>query len=295
MRRIPFLPLKSDRIKRIIHHYLALGDALVKFFPKMNFELDQSGFEIDAKEWLSLAFYLSINYFVIIFTSIFLIAIIVNTFLFKALIISFLSGIAFGFLVFFYMALYPKMIVSRKVKDLERNLPYALRHLLIRVRSGMPIYNAFVSVSKGNYGLLSEEFKNAIKEINTGKSEIDVFENMAKNNPSLYFRRILWQMVNALKTGADIGATLKEIVDNMIIEQRAEIKKYGSQMNPIALFYMIMVVIFPTLGIVFLLILTSFIGAMIDIHMLLIGILMFLFLVQFVFIGLIKSKRPIGI
>lgn len=58
---------------------------------------------------------------------------------------------------------------------------------------------------------------------------------------------------------------------------------------------MIMVVVFPTLGIVFLLVLTSFVGNMIDLHMVLIGVLMFLFVIQFVFIGMIKGKRPIGI
>jgi flagellar protein FlaJ len=295
MRRIPFIPVKSDKLKKIIHHYLGLGESLVKFFPKMDFELDQVEFEADAKEWLALAFYLFINYFVLIFAMVFMVAIVVKVVVFRALMISFFSGLGFGFIVFFYLILYPKLLVSRRVKNLERNLPYALRHLLIQVRSGMPLYNAFISISKGKYGLLSDEFRKAINEINTGKSEIDVLEEMTRNNPSLYLRRILWQIVNALKTGADIGTTLEEIVDNIILEQRAEIKRYGSQLNPIALFYMIMVVVFPTLGIVFLLILTSFVGTVMDLHIILIGVLMFLFLIQFMFIGMIKGKRPVGI
>jgi pilus assembly protein TadC len=118
---------------------------------------------------------------------------------------------------------------------------------------------------------------------------------LARQNPSLYFRRIMWQMVNALKSGADIGDTIKQIVDTLSEEQRIAIKKYGAQLNPLALMYMIFAVIFPTLGITFLLVVSSFIGIGIDIQYVLLGILGFLLMFQFMIIGLIKSRRPIGI
>jgi pilus assembly protein TadC len=143
--------------------------------------------------------------------------------------------------------------------------------------------------------MLSHEFKRAVNEINTGKSEIAALEMLARDNPSLYFRRVLWQMVNALKSGADIGQTMKQIVDNLSEEQRIAIKKYGAQLNPLALMYMIFCVIFPTLGITFLLVISSFIGIGFDLEYMLIGILVFLVMFQFMLIGLIKSRRPVGV
>lgn len=295
MKRLPFIPISGEKLEKIIRHYIGIGEGLIKFFPGMEFELEQAEFEIGAREWLALAFFLLVNYFSVIFGVVLGVALVLKIVFMKALLISILVGAGVGFAIFFYLIFYPKLLVARKMKDLESNLPHALRHMLIQVRSGMPLYSSLVSISKSDYGRLSTEFRRAIKEINTGKSEIEALETLARENPSLYFRRILWQLINAMKTGADIGVTLKEIVDSIIEDQRVKIKKYGAQLNPIALFYMITVVIFPTLGIVFLLVLTSFIGASFNLHLILMGVLAFLFIVQFVFIGMIKSKRPLGI
>ena len=196
---------------------------------------------------------------------------------------------------FMYVIFYPKLYVNRKINQIEKNLPYALHHLLIEVRSGIPLFNALVSISQSRYGILSEEIKKAVDDISTGKSEIGSLELLARRNPSLYFRRVLWQIVNSLKSGADIGNTIKQIVDNLAEEQRVAIKKYGSQLNPLTLMYMIFAVIFPTLGITFILVLSSFVGIGIDLQIVLIGIILFLLLFQFMIIGLIKSKRPVGV
>jgi flagellar protein FlaJ len=295
MKRVPFLPLPLEKIRRIIKHYIGLGESLKKFFPSLDFELSQSEFDVDSREWLSIAVYSFVNYFALLFSLILIVSIVSKIVIFKAILISFATGISVAFAVFIYLVFYPKLSVNRKVKQIEKNLASALRHLLIQVRSGMPLYNSLVSVSKNDYGLISQEFGKAIKEMNTGKSEIEALEDLARNNPSLYFRRIMWQIINALKTGADIGSTIKEVVNTIITEQRADIKKYGSELNPIALFYMLMVVIFPTLGIVFLIVLSSFIGATFNMKFVLMGILGYLFLIQFLFIGLIKSKRPVGV
>ena len=139
------------------------------------------------------------------------------------------------------------------------------------------------------------EIQKAVNEINTGKSEINALEKLARMNPSLYFRRVMWQIVNALKSGADIGATLDQIVISLASDQIIAIKKYGAQLNPLALMYMIFAVIFPTLGITFILVISSFLGLGISIDLVLVGILMFLFFFQFMMIGLIKTRRPVGV
>jgi pilus assembly protein TadC len=137
--------------------------------------------------------------------------------------------------------------------------------------------------------------RKVVNEINTGKSEAEALEKITRETPSLFFRRVMWQMINALKSGADIGLVMKEIVDNMAMEQRVAIKKYGATLNPLALMYMLFAVIFPTLGITFLLVLSSFTGAKFNLELVLMGILGVILLFQFMFIGLIKSRRPAGI
>jgi len=289
------MPVSEKKAKKITKHYLGWGEKIARLFPSLGLELEQIGYDFEARQWTSVALYSFLNYFSIMFSTIFIIAIAANVIFSMALLVSFLVGFAIAFASFTYITFYPKISISRNTRNVEKNLPHALHHLLIEVRSGMPLYNALISMSKGDYGALSKEFQKTVNEINTGKSEIESLEILARENNSIYFRRILWQIVNSMKSGADIGSTLKEIVDQTTAEQKADIKKYGTQLNSLALFYMIFVVIFPTLGIVFLLILGSFLGAVFNIQAIMMGILGFLVLIQFVFIGLIKGKRPVGV
>jgi archaeal flagellar protein FlaJ len=293
--RIPFLPFSPTKAKVIARHYLGWGEKVESVFHRLPWELEQARLDFEAREWAAIAFYSMIMYFFVVFDALFIILLIAKVQMNTALALSMLTGMGFSMGVFMFQIFYPKLYVSRKIKEVERNLPYVLHHLLIHIRSGVPLFNALVSVAKSNYGVLSKEFQHTITEINTGKSEVAALEMLARENPSIYLRRVMWQIVNAMKSGADIGVTLKEIVDNMMEEEKTDIKKYGSELNPMALFYMMLVVIFPTLGIIFLLVLFSFVGAAMNLELIMIGILLFVIIFQFMFIGMIKSKRPVGI
>jgi len=293
--KVPFLPISKERSKAISRHYMGIGERLERLFPGLRFSLEQAEFRIDHREWISLGLYCALIYFSIVFSAMLTIFTVARMDALRALSLSGLSGMGVGFAVFFYFGTYPKLYVSRRVKAIERHLPHALRQLLIQVRSGMPLYNAVVSVSRRNYGQLSEEFRAVVKEIDTGRSEMDALDGMARRNPSLHLRRIMWQITNSMRTGADIGATLKEIVDTIMEEEKVEIKNYGATLNPLALFYMMAVVIFPTLGIVFLLVMSSFVGMALDLRLILSGILAFILLFQVMFIGIVKTRRPSGI
>jgi flagellar protein FlaJ len=294
-KRIPLLPFPIDKAMKISRRFLGIGETLSHMFPGTAFHLEQAGYDFDEREWMAMAFFTAMFYFVVLSGPLALLTITAKIDPIRGIGISLLVGFVLGFVSLVYLAMYPKLSVTRKVNQIEKYLPFGLHHLLIEVRSGVPLYNSLVSIAQGNYGTFSSEMKRAVNEINTGKSEISALEMLARENPSLYFRRVIWQMVNALKSGADIGQTIKQIVDNLSEEQRISIKKYGAQLNPLALMYMIFCVIFPTLGITFLLVISSFIGIGFDVQYLLLGILAFLMMFQFMLIGLIKSRRPVGI
>jgi len=295
VKRIPFLPLSPEKALKTSRHFLGIGESLSKFFPGIGWHLQQAEINLEEREWLSIAFYVFLFYTILLFSGLFVIFLAAKIALPTAFGFSFVIGFGLGIVQLVYLANYPKLVSRRNIHDIDANLPAALHHLLVHVRSGVPLFNSLVSVAATNYGTLSREFQRAINEIETGKSETAALEMLARNNPSLHFRRIMWQMINSMKSGVDIGQTLKEIVNSIAAEQKVAIKKYGSELNPLALFYMMLVVIFPTLGIVFLLVLTSFVGTGLNIEFVLIGILIFLFLVQFMFVGLMKNKRPVGV
>ncbi|HJW96684.1 MAG TPA: type II secretion system F family protein [archaeon] len=295
MKRIPVIPVPMEKALGATKHLLNWGEFFSNLFPGLAFELEQSEFKFEPREWVALALFTGMFYFSILFTGLFTVLISIRIEFTRMVLVTLGASSVLALVGFMYVIFYPKLYVNRKINQIEKNLPYALHHLLIEVRSGIPLFNALVSISQSRYGILSEEIKKAVDDISTGKSEIGSLELLARRNPSLYFRRVLWQIVNSLKSGADIGNTIKQIVDNLAEEQRVAIKKYGSQLNPLTLMYMIFAVIFPTLGITFILVLSSFVGIGIDLQIVLIGIILFLLLFQFMIIGLIKSKRPVGV
>jgi len=295
MKRVPLIPFPLEKITRVSRFFLGFGDMFSGLFPSLDWSLQQSDIKMESREWISVSLFSATFYFILLFGLMSGITSAAGMMGPQAIGVSFLVGFSIAGASFFYINMYPKLLSKKKIRNLNENLPYALHHLLIQVRSGVPLFNCLVSISKSGYGELSNEFKNAVNEINTGKSEIESMETLARENPSLYFRRVMWQLVNALKSGADIGLTIKEIVDKLAVEQTMAIKKYGAQLNTIAMLYMVFCVIMPTMGITFLLVLGSFIGLSINMEYILLGILGFLVLFQFMLIGMIKAKRPVGI
>ncbi|MEM5820088.1 MAG: type II secretion system F family protein [Candidatus Aenigmatarchaeota archaeon] len=287
--RIPFLPMKPETILKISKKsfIFILADKISKILP-LEITLKQADISYDEREWLSLAIYSSIHWFLTLFSILFFIGIISKANIFS---ISLILSLVFSSFVFIYFILFPSFLVSRKVRDVEKNLPHVLRHLLIELRGGVSLYNAFLSISSQDYGILSKEFKEAVKKISSGYSEIQVLEELALKIPSQKFRKVMWQIINSLRSGVEISDVLKDIVNNIVNEQRAEIREYASSLNPIALSFMMFCIIFPTMGLIVILLLTSFIGIKIPKEFLYI-ILALIAFVQFNFIGIIKSKRP---
>jgi len=202
-----------------------------------------------------------------------------------------IAPLAIGFLAFFYVVQYPMLIISKKIRDLDRHLLFSLRHMQVQVKSGISLFDALVSVSKGDYGLIAEEFRKCVKKISTGLSETNALEQLIFKNPSMYFRRVIWQVTNAIRTGADLSDTLDAIVENLANEQKVAIRRYGSQLNPLSMMYMMLAIILPSLGITFLVLLSTFSGFAVT-EMIFWFLLCILIVFQFSFIGLIKSRRP---
>jgi flagellar protein FlaJ len=292
---VPLVPFPLEKVSKVSKVIIGFGESFSHFFPSLAWDLEQSDIDMEPREWVSVALFSGLFYFLMLTGVMMFITFTARITGPQAMGVSLLVGLSIGGASFFYINMYPKLVAKKKIRNLDENLPHALHHLLIQIRSGVPLFNCLVSISKSGYGQLSKEFERAVNEINTGKSEVETMEVLARENPSLYFRRVMWQLVNSLKSGADVGSTIKEIVDNLAVEQTMAIKKYGAQLNPIAMLYMVFCVIMPTLGITFLLVLGSFVGLSIQMEYVLLGILGFLVFFQFMLIGMIKSKRPVGI
>jgi archaeal flagellar protein FlaJ len=269
--------------------YKTVGKKFLKFFPGLELKIRHAEMKETAEMYLGRAI-VSATFFSLLVLCALIATLIIsaNKALYPFLAIMPLCSFA---ILMFYELARPSLIISKRNTDIERNLLFALRHLLVEIRSGISLYESLISIANANYGALSDEFKKVTKMISMGVPENKALEEVMIKNPSVSFRRAMWQVTNAMQAGYDIGDVLEELVKEFAAEQRTAIRMYGSQLNSLALVYMIFAIIAPSIGLCFLIILSFFSGFPINQ-----GILIFLMIIvcmfQFTFIGIVKSKRP---
>jgi len=149
-----------------------------------------------------------------------------------------------------------------------------------------------ISISKSSYGEVSEEFDKAVKKINLGMPVDKALEIIATESRSEYLRRTMWQILNTVRAGASIEGALRSIISSLLTDQRAKIRDYAHELNLWSLIYMLFAVAIPSIGITMLIILSSFAGMNITTSTL-ISFIVLSFVVQFVLIGFVKSRRPV--
>ncbi len=184
----------------------------------------------------------------------------------------------------------PKGQISKRRKEIDREVLFAGRYLMIKIESGAPLVNTLNDASK-SYGILGKYFKEIVDDINTGVPVEEALESARTYSASDKFRRILWQIVTALKTGAEITSVLKSTLQTITAEQQIEIKRYGKKLNSLMLFYMIVACVVPSLGLTMLLIISGFLNLELTTPVLWL-ILLFLAFVQSAFIMMVKAARP---
>ncbi len=285
---MPLNVLPMPLLRWASKHFLGLGTQFGKLMPLRDLNMKQAELPISVKEYATMSLVVVLFYF-LFFTLIFYS---LAFRLFNQLtILPLMVSLVFSFLVFIQLVAYPIIRIKKKVRDLDRNLVFALRTILVQLRSGVSLFESLKVVAEGNYGAVSREFKKAVDQIATGTIQEDALERIAEYNPSTYFRRALWQIVNGMRAGADIAQVLGESVDSLTEAQSIQIRNYESQMKILSLVYMMLGVIIPALGITFLIVLSSF--PQIKITDLYFWVLLaFVGVAQFMYLGIIKSKRP---
>jgi flagellar protein FlaJ len=196
-------------------------------------------------------------------------------------------------MAFQYFMLYPDVKITKRKKDIDYELVFAGRHLLIALKSGMPLFDSLVGVSKG-YGAVSEEFNRIVEKVTLGVSMTQAIREVIQNCPSNDYNRIMLQIANSISSGSDVADSLEVVLNQVFREQVIALKAYGQKLNPLVMFYMIFGIIFPSLGLAFAVILFSLLGAGrfgITASLLLL-VFVSIAIIQFLFLAMVESSRP---
>jgi len=161
---IPFAPMPIPLLKAISAPFGRLSANIEKMFPNLGAELRQAELGFDGRE------YGAVMIFITLFYTVFfggMITLLLSKITPDFLVLGVGIGLLMGGMMLVQVAMYPKMLVRKKVRDVEKNLVFALRAILVQLKSGVSMFDSMTMVAKGDYGTISEEFKKAVDSINT--------------------------------------------------------------------------------------------------------------------------------
>ena len=263
-----------------------LFQIIARRLPNLKYSLKKAGMNYKPEDFVKRtflsAFYMATGLVV------FLVLILAKFDVLKGVMIIFIPIIFF--IIFSYLLKLPDVKISKKEKGISKEIVFAGRHLIIELESGVPLYNALLNVSK-NYEVIGKYFKDIVDKVSLGTSMEDALTEAVEYIPSNDFRRLLWQILNSIRTGSDVAKSLGSVLEQIAREQIIEMNKYSKKLNPFAMFYMIIAVILPTLGVTMMIVFSSFIEIQISLTVLLL-IAFFLAFIQFMFLSMIKFSRP---
>ncbi len=193
-------------------------------------------------------------------------------------------------LLFAYFLHFADMKILQLSREVDSELVYAGRFLIIELESGVPLYDTFQNLAK-NYEFVGRYFQEIVDKVNLGTSIEQAMNEQIEYLPSDGLRKLFWQILNSLRTGSEVSDSLSVAVEHVVRQQQIAVVEYGRKLNPLAMFYMMIAVILPSLGITMLIVMATFIGFTFSLVFLLAaaGMLMFM---QFMFLAMIRSQRP---
>lgn len=184
----------------------------------------------------------------------------------------------------------PDVYAKRRERDINCNIVFATRYLIIKMDSGQPLLNSMISASH-SYGIGGKFFQEIVDDVQLGKPIEQAIGEASNYSPSHLFQMVLRQILNALRTGTDITESLKKILEEITRQQQIEIKEYSKKLNSLVLFYLIIACVLPSLGISMFLIVGSMINLVLDLKIYVV-IITLLIVVNLMFLGMIKSIKP---
>lgn len=201
--------------------------------------------------------------------------------------------------IFFYIVGYPfvfafsllslKNKINARRTDIERDLLFHGRYVLIKISSGTPLYNAILESSKISKG--PSPFKDISFMLNVGIPLEKAIQKEAFFSPSQKLRGLMKKILFSLKTGADLSKTLNIAFARLSKDELLKVKEYNKKMGSIIILYTVVGIVAPCLGVAILIMVSSISNFGLG-WLVLSIVFFFVAMIQIVFIFLVRSIRP---
>lgn len=132
-------------------------------------------------------------------------------------------------------------------KDVDKELPFALRHMSIEIRAGVGIFKTMESIAVSDYGQLSKGFRDVLSNMEKGMSTEEALEKWSEKSKSEGLTRMISHLVRALRTGGNLSEIMVTIAEDVSFERRMKISDFAEKLNLMGLFLMMGSVVFPVM------------------------------------------------
>ena len=195
-------------------------------------------------------------------------------------------------MLYVFMKFYPQIKQKREYGDLDQELPYALRHMGIELKSGKGLHDTLITVANADYGSFSRELTRVLEQVRYGRSTEDALLEMSNRINSDGLSRSVQQIVGTLRVGGNLANSLEIIADDISFDMHVKLKDYSQRLNSFILIYTFAAILAPVILLIMLMAASTVMGDIIPSNMIMI---MYggLFPMIVVFMGLfIKKLEP---
>lgn len=195
-------------------------------------------------------------------------------------------------MLYIFMRIYPQLMQKRAFSDLNQELPYALRHMGVELKSGKGLHDTLLTVSKANYGSFSRELTRVLEQVRYGKSMENALFEMSNRIGSDGLSRAVHQIIGTLRVGGNLSSSLEVIADDISFEMHIKLKDYSQRLNAFILIYTFLAILAPVILLIMLMAASTVMGDIIPSNII-IMMYVVLFPMIVVFMGvLIKKLEP---
>ena len=195
-------------------------------------------------------------------------------------------------MTYLFILSYPKIKEERSYSDLNQELPYALRHMGVELKSGKGLHDALITIRDANYGSLSNEFTRVLEEVKFGKSTEDSLLEMSHRVKSDGLSRAIHQIISTLRVGGNLANSLEIIAQDISFDMQIRLKEYSQKLNSFILIYTFIAILAPVISLIMLMAGSTVMGDVISTELVFVIYTVFFPLIV-VFMGLfIKKMEP---
>ncbi len=211
------------------------------FAQRMAFYLDSANMGFTVEQYMSIVFAVAILVFSL-FTMFGLFLTIVGILplplFLVGMILSFALPLGIGMLL-------PSSKANARAREIERELPFALRHLATEIRAGVGIVASLESVAESDYGALSDEMFRIVSDVRKGSTTEAAIQKAIDRSISPGFRRALMNFLRALRTGGSLSGIIDKIAEDTSFELRMKIRDFVGKLDMVGLIFMMVGVVLP--------------------------------------------------